>query len=590
LLSELIGVGPVERVVKEWTTPPRVRDLARKRTAELGRATAEMLQHASLFERDFTVDVLAETAGTSVSTTAALIDRAVEAHVLQPSTMHSYRFAHQLFRHALAGDLPAQQRADGHRRIAEALERRGESPGLLAAHWSAASGDVADKVCTYSLAAGRAALKLLEPHEAVSWFELARANLTDETALGSLLTELAEAQMFAGDAACVQTLQEAVDLALAAADDRMILQIVRTTTPGWSSLPGVDAAATRRLLARALEVAEDPATRSRALARFAVDLALAGSPEAESTGDEAVALARESGDRTALLESLMRRATLSMTPHTLAARRDALREVRELSSSATDAVTRYFALSANIGTAVELGEIADADALATEADAISTQYDLAPLRWSTLARRAWRAGLDGSFDAAEALIEEACRYGEAHGVSHAPEAARLQRGALRWQQGRMGEPLPAAREYHDDLGALYPGLGLLLARVLVEDPSARDEARRLLLDVAEDRFARLPAGTFWSSALVVSAETAYLLGAGDVCETIRDLLLPFVDQVSFNGLWVVAPIAYGAGVAAAGCGDPEAHRYLERAAAIANRMHAPALAARALSPGLTATG
>jgi DNA-binding SARP family transcriptional activator len=45
LLAELLTMGPPERVVTEWSSPPRVRDLARKRTAELGRATAEILKH-----------------------------------------------------------------------------------------------------------------------------------------------------------------------------------------------------------------------------------------------------------------------------------------------------------------------------------------------------------------------------------------------------------------------------------------------------------------------------------------------------------------------------------------------------------------
>ena len=141
LLAELLNMGPPERVVSEWSSPPRVRDLVRKRTAELGRATAELLQQASLFVDDFTIELLAETSGTSLGTTATLIDRAVDAHVLQPSTIHSYRFGHQLFGHALAADLSATQRAEGHRRIAQALERRQSSHSLLAAHWSAASGD-----------------------------------------------------------------------------------------------------------------------------------------------------------------------------------------------------------------------------------------------------------------------------------------------------------------------------------------------------------------------------------------------------------------------------------------------------------------
>ena len=174
LLAELLSSGPPERIVGEWSSPPRIRDLVRKRTAELGRATAEILKYAALFDHDFTVELLADAAGTSTGTTATLIDRAVEARVLLPSTVRSYRFAHQLFRHAIVADMSADQRAEGHRRIACAFERQQPSPALLAADWSAASGDdVAAKVFAYARAAGRESLRMLEPSAAVRWFDLA---------------------------------------------------------------------------------------------------------------------------------------------------------------------------------------------------------------------------------------------------------------------------------------------------------------------------------------------------------------------------------------------------------------------------------
>jgi DNA-binding SARP family transcriptional activator len=582
LLAELLSMGPPERVVSEWSSPPRVRDLVRKRTAELGRATAEILKHAALFEQDFTTEVLAETAGTTVGTTATLIDRAVEAHVLQPSTIHSYRFAHQLFRHALVAELSADQRADGHRRIAQALERHQSPPGILAAHWSAASGaDVAPKVFTYARAAGRKSLSMLEPSAAVRWFELARANLTDDADHGSLLVELAEAQQFAGDRDCVVTLQEAVRIALATRDDALILQIVRVTTPGWSTLPGVTSGDTQQLLARALEVVDDIATRSRILARLAIDLSLLDATEAERTADEAVALARASDDRTALLEALMRRASFSLTPHSLATRRSALGEVLTLSSRATDVVTRYFALSASVVAAIQAGDRAEAEASMAEADTIAVHYELAPLRWSAMARRAWRTGLRGRLDRADELIRDASDYGTRHGISHAPESARLQRAMLRWQQDRVAELLPSARAAYDNYATHFPGMALLLARALAEDPTGHDEARALLSDLAENAFARLPMGTFWSSALVVTAETACILELPEVSATIRDLLMPFVDQVAFTGLWVAAPIAYGVGMASAGCGDPRAPQFFEQAARVADGLHAPVLAERA---------
>ncbi len=559
LLAELLSSGPPERVVNEWSSPPRVRDLVRRRTAELGRATSDILKDAALFEHDFTVQLLAEAAGTSPGTAGALIDRAVEAHVLHPSTIRSYRFAHQMFRHALVADLTPTQRAAGHRRIALALERCQPTPALLAAHWSAASGaDVGPKVFGYARVAGREALRVLEPSAAVRWFDLALVYLTDEADRGSLLAELAEALLFAGDPACVATLQQSVDIALAGQDDTLTLQIVRTTTPGWSSLPGVTSAATQALLARALEIADDLPTRSRILARIAVDVSLRDAAEAERVAAESVTLARESGDRTALLESLMRSASLSLTPHNLPSRRDALREVLELSSRATDAATRYFALSASVVAAIQAGDRAVADSCSAEADAIAAHYALAPLRWSAMARHAWRAGLAGRLDRAEELIHRAEEYGATHGITHAPESARIQRATLRWQQGRIAELIPVARAAHDDYGAAFPGMTLVLARALAAEPAAHDEARAHLASVAENGFARLPRGTFWSTALVIAAETARIVELDDVSATIRDLLLPFADQVAFSGVWVAAPIAYAVGVACAGCRDPRA--------------------------------
>lgn len=582
LLAELLSIGPPERVVAEWSSPPRVRDLVRKRTAELGRATAEMLKHASLFEQDFTVELLAETAETTLGTTAALIDRAVEAHVLIPSTLRSYRFAHQLYRQVLVTDVSAVQRADGHRRIAQSLERRQSSPALLAAHWSAASGaDASGKVFTYARMAGRETLRMLEPNAAVHWFELALANLPRHTDRGSLLAELAEAQQFAGDPECIATLQEAVRIALVSKDDALTLQIVRATTPGWSTLPGVASSDTQELLARALEIVDDASTRSRILARLAVDLSLHDSIAAERTADEAVELARASRDRTALLESLLRRASLSLTPHSLATRRPVLREILDLSSRATDAATRYFALSASVVAAIQAGDGAEAEASAAEADTIASHYDLAPLRWSAMARRAWRSGLEGGLEQAEELIHDAREYGDRSGISHAPESALLQLAMLRWQQDRVAELLPVARAGYDGYAERFPGIALLLARVLAENETCHDEARALLSDIAADSFAKLPLGTFWSSSLVVTAETACLLELPEVSSTIRDLLTPFVDQVAFTGLWVAAPIAYGVGIACVGCGDRHAPQYFEQAAAIADRLHAPILAARA---------
>jgi hypothetical protein len=114
-----------------------------------------------------------------------------------------------------------------------------------------------------------------------------------------------------------------------------------------------------------------------------------------------------------------------------------------------------------------------------------------------------------------------------------------------------------------------------------------DKARALMTEIGCDRFEALRRGPFWSSALVITAESALMLELPEVSRTVRDLLAPFADQVAFTGTWVTAPIAYGVGVAMTGCGDPEAPRFLEQAAGIAERLNAPVLARLARETTLT---
>ena len=77
--------------------------------------------------------------------------------------------------------------------------------------------------------------------------------------------------------------------------------------------------------------------------------------------------------------------------------------------------------------------------LRAEADTIAGQYDLAAIRWSAMARRAWRAGLTGDDEYAEQLIEEARAFGTESAITGAPAAAFMQLGLLRWQQHRIAE-------------------------------------------------------------------------------------------------------------------------------------------------------
>ena len=579
LLAETLSISSPEAAVAQWPSPPRVRDLVRQRTAELGRAAADLCNIACLFDNDFSVSVLADTTGASEATVALLIDSAVAAHVLQPASLNSFTFAHQLFRHALVTDLSDSQRADGHRRIAGALERSGAPPALLAAHWSAASGpEVRAKVCQYAREAGHQSCALFEPRAAIEWFRLADQHLDDHRRRGELLVDLAEAQHLAGDPNGNATLREAIDIALSTHDDDLTLRIARSTTPGWSSLPGATTGVTQTFLDRALSIATDDATRSRILARQAIELSLTEPDPAERMADQAIELARKSHDSTALGETLLRRAAISLSPHSLNVRRRVLHELSELNEQSSDVATQYHTDSGLVVAAIQSGDIAEVERVAAGADAIAGRYDLAAIRWSAMTRRAWRTGLAGDFEQAEQRIEEARAFGIESAVTQAPATAFMQLGLLRWQQHRVAEMLPAVRTAYDTTQEIFPSIALVLARALVDDDADHGEARALITTFADNSFEGLRRGTFWSTTLILSAETACVLEMRQLSGAIRDLLLPFADQVAFNGIWVTAPVAYGIGIAMTGCDDPRAGRFLEQAVDIAERIQAPTLA------------
>jgi predicted ATPase len=111
LIAETLTLNAPARIDARDASLTRVRDVARARMAELGQATAELIEQASIFESDFTVEALANIVGASVGTVAMLVDKAVAARVLQPSSLTSYCFVHRLFREALAADSSARRSA-----------------------------------------------------------------------------------------------------------------------------------------------------------------------------------------------------------------------------------------------------------------------------------------------------------------------------------------------------------------------------------------------------------------------------------------------------------------------------------------------
>jgi hypothetical protein len=368
-----------------------------------------------------------------------------------------------------------------------------------------------------------------------------------------------------------------VRLALANDDDDLILRILGARLPAWSTLRGIARDDTRALISRALVVADNDMTHSRLNAWLAAEIALENPTESAQLMDNAIALARASGDRDTLVDCLMRFASTAASPHVLDRRRAAIAELLEIVRP-LDQTTRYFALNTFAVASIQAGDVRQADLALAESDAIARQHDLGPLRWSRLVARAWRSALAGDLTEAGGHICAAAQFGAERGIAAALDTATMQAAFLQWQQGRFGERAAQIRENHTRVVDTFPAVALVLARALAENADGRDEARGIVAPFMETGFAQVRTASFWSSILLLTAETALLARMPEASAAIRDLLLPFADQVAHAGMWVTGPVAYGLAVACLGCGDPRADTYLPVALKTAARMEAPLLA------------
>jgi hypothetical protein len=335
------------------------------------------------------------------------------------------------------------------------------------------------------------------------------------------------------------------------------------------------------LLERALAVPDlDPALRSRVLMRFADEQQVFEPSAARAAVDEAIALARQSGDPVALLYALMRQVAERVMPDTLADRERAIDEALPLAIDTRDVAAQHTLYAVRAVAAVERADMDRVDEASNHAELIADHYGFAQMRWSETVRTAWRMALRGEIAAAYAAIEHARDFGESHGIAHAAPNAMLQRGMLRWQEGRIVDTLPAFRSF-DGLAAQLAGFRLGHARALAATPEGRDEARALVADFGARGLRELPHTSFWSTILLLTAETSFLVGLPDVARVVVELLEPHRGQVACPGNWVPGPFAYGAAVAAAAAGDGRARDLFEEAIALTDRLRSPLLRARA---------
>jgi AAA ATPase domain len=581
------------------TVPHGIRDAIQRRLAALGDPGVRLLEAAAVLGPDLRPAVLARVAGQPVGEVQALLGQAAGARVLvaPADELGPWRFAHDLFREVLYGQLDPATRARLHLEAAATLEaaRRAGSevrPAELAGHYLRAidqGGQVSEaeaaRAVGHSELAAKEAAAVLADEDAAGHYRRALRLAAATGQLGPegrarLLAGLGEALRRSGDTAGArQAFRQAADLARSQGGD--LGRALGRAALGLHAVgveSGADPAEVAGLLEAALaRTADAPALAAQVGSALAQTLAWAPDPDparAAAMAERAVATARTTGDPHVLAATLLGRHNVLWGPDTPKERLAVLAELERLAADDEELATEAELLRATV-----LLELADARATALLAALArrARHSRLARVRWLGRSREAMLAVLAGDLDLADRLAAEVRRLGDElriPDVDHVSAGLRAGVDSLRGRPsqelldsverlvGRVGVPVTSPR-------------GWMTVMLLGQDrPAWIDAYARGALDVDPDD---VPRDWMWLRSSVILAEFNAAAGDAAACARWYDTLAPYQDRTAVAGgsvLFLGAVAHYLGLLAAAGGRREPARRHLEDAAAVHERLGA----------------
>ncbi len=598
------GEDPVLRI------PDEVRALIRRRVAALPRDAVATLRLAAVIGREFDLQLLQRASRPSPARVMTVLADAVAVGLIAEvsATPPRYSFAHDLVRETLYDDLPPRRRLEFHQAVGRLLEiAYGDDldPHLseIAHHLLLAAplGD-ADRAIEYLVRAGDRAAAVLGYEDAAIHYRHA-LELLDAAGHGSgerrdeLLLRLGDAQWRSGDGSAARlTFERAIDIARRSAEP----EVLARAALGYVTALGGSLIYTRfevggtgvGLLEEALAAlpAGDSALRAHLLARLAVEVVGSGSGPFErrvAISERAIAMARRLGDSEALVTGLHSRqgslSTPGLAPERLAHSEEMLRVAKATANPEIEFLAHNARLHCFLEFCDRWGMETETQAMAAIAEQMRQPF----YRWHTMCLRTVAATLDGRFDDAERLAQEALELG---GLRHTEVTTYVfryaQMLAIRWAQGRLAELWPEI----DDHGERFPWVPRWRDALAAAELGAEEAARRELERHAVRGFAELPHDGMWVLHLCSLAEACVLLGDERRGVQLYELLLPYAgdNAVSYTQQ-PFGPVALRLGRIAAMLGHWEdADRHFATALERCERLCARAIRARVLLEHATA--
>jgi len=578
--------------VAEIGIPDGVRDVIGRRLDRLSPVANDVLQTAAVVGRDFDLAVIERLVDHDRDAIVEALDDAVDARLVFEAGIARYTFAHALVRSALYDELRPTRRAHMHERVADAISDVYANDldahlGELAYHYaqSVGTGD-ANRAIEYSCRAGEHALEQFAPEEAISWFQqaldLVEVGGGTAAALARVLLGLGTAEKYAGQPTFRETLLLAARTAEAQGDDGLLVAAALANNRGyWSNYGAVDDERVA-VLRSAIERAETqpPTDRARLLANLATEM-IFEDPLAvrRALTDDALAIARASGDPATLAHVLISRCVSLWHPSTLEERLRHGEELAGLVAALGDPHLAFFTNWYRYSALVEAGRLAEADTVLEVCGRLAGSLGQSMPVWVDTFTRAARALLAGDADTAEALAAEQMELGERAGQPDAALYFGVILFSIRMEQGRLAEIadlVEAAGSGPDALEGV-DGLWGITACALGRD----EEARTVLDKIGVDSFTHVKEHQAWTSIHWAAAQLACHLGDRDRAEVLYARLLPYAHHLVFPGLVVFDSVAATLGALATTLDLPDdAARHFDRAVKIAESIDAPLLAAR----------
>jgi tetratricopeptide (TPR) repeat protein len=552
----------VEQMARLWHggtsiagVAPVIRDAIDRRLAHLPPRVVEILTGAAVLGTEFDGQLLAASAGASVTEANALLHQAVAARLVVSLDEGRFAFAHELVRETLYGSLDDVERRRLHGAVVRAVERSADIrrrlvPADRANHARLAVPDVEPAVAlTLLLDAACDASRRLASEEAARHYGHALELVPDDAPKrrAAIALDLGVEQQRAGELSLArQTFQDVVTVARSLDDPELLARAalglhglgIGRRERGNHQIHLIDEA-------RAQFIGDDPAPENGLAVRLLAAASRARThhagvdPAALELSARAVDLARRCDDDEALGSSLLARHDAIWEPGT-AKERAMLAD--EMTGAARRRADRELELQASLLRMVALLEQGDPEALQEHASfvAMAQRTRLPRYRFLALSRQATISMLTGRFEQARAFVDEAFELGERLGEADRTGVWRGQRWGLAALEGNLDETRALVDAYRADADPW----GSVLGASLAAQQGELELACRLLNDVTPLR-ERFP-GWFASMPLIVQAEVAAATGDPQLCASARAEIGPLVDQwaVVAAGVLVHGPMAH----------------------------------------------